>query len=524
MTDPLATAVAQAIAAGGARFSFGVPGGGPNLDVVGALAAAGVEFVLTHGETAAAIMASTYGLLTGSPTLALATRGPGATSAVNGAAQATLDRAPLLLVTDTVHVADAGRVAHQRVDQRALFAPVTKWSGTLGANRPDRTVAGALQLATAPLPGAVHLDHDPSAPGDMPPPPLVRRPPAAEEVERARALLAGAERPVAIVGLGALADAVAVRRLLARRGLPVLTTYQAAGTVDSEGDMAAGLFTNGASEQPLVDEADLIVAIGLDPVEPIPAPWRSSAPVVAIHPVPLTDAYYEPAVTLAGPVGACLAAVLDAAPTSTWPAGAGARHREAVRAALRHGAGGFGPLDVVDAVVASRPPGTTATVDAGAHFLAVMPMWPAATPLSILISNGLATMGYALPAAIGAALARPHRPVVCLVGDGGLGMVLAELETVARLALPITIVVFDDAGLSLIKIKQGDAHGGSPAVDYRPIDFAAAARACGLAAETVDDAASLRRVLTNGWERPRLVAARIAPDHYAHLLAVTRGS
>jgi acetolactate synthase-1/2/3 large subunit len=216
--------------------------------------------------------------------------------------------------------------------------------------------------------------------------------------------------------------------------------------------------------------------------------------------------------------------VLDAAPTSTWPAGAGARHREAVRAALRHGAGGFGPLDVVDAVVASRPPGTTATVDAGAHFLAVMPMWPAATPLSILISNGLATMGYALPAAIGAALARPDRPVVCLVGDGGLGIVLAELETVARLALPITIVVFDDAGLSLIKIKQGDAHGGSPAVDYRPIDFAAAARACGLAAETVDDAASLRRLLTNGWERPRLVAARIAPDHYAHLLAVTRGS
>jgi acetolactate synthase-1/2/3 large subunit len=329
---------------------------------------------------------------------------------------------------------------------------------------------------------------------------------------------------VAIVGVGALADAGAVRHLLEGRGLSVLTTYQAAGIVDSESDTAAGLFTNGASEQPLLDAADLILAIGLDPIEPIPAPWRSSAPVVAIHPVPLTDAYYEPAVTLTGPVGATLAAVLDGVRASTWPPGAGARHRERVRAALRQGARGFGPLDVVDAVVASRPPATTATVDAGAHFLAVMPMWPASTPLSILISNGLATMGYSLPAAIGAALARPGRPVVCLVGDGGLGMTLAELETVARLDLPITVVVFDDAGLSLIKIKQGDAHGGPPAVDYRPIDFAAVAHACGLAAETVDDAASLRRVLASGWDRPRLVAARIAPDHYAHLLAVTRGS
>ena len=135
MTDPLATAVTQGIAARGARFAFGVPGGGPNLDVVGALTAAGVEFVLTHGETAAAIMAGTYGLLTGAPTLALATRGPGATSAVNGAAQATLDRTPLLLVTDTVHAADAGRVAHQRVDQRAVFAPTARssaWSATAG--------------------------------------------------------------------------------------------------------------------------------------------------------------------------------------------------------------------------------------------------------------------------------------------------------------------------------------------------------------------------------------------------------
>ena len=83
-----------------------------------------------------------------------------------------------------------------------------------------------------------------------------------------------------------------------------------------------------------------------------------------------------------------------------------------------------------------RPAQATATVDAGAHFLAIMPFWPAAAPLRLLISNGLATMGFALPAAIAAALARPGLPVVCMVGDGGLAMTLAELETLARLQLP----------------------------------------------------------------------------------------
>ena len=142
--------------------------------------------------------------------------------------------------------------------------------------------------------------------------------------------------------------------------------------------------------------------------------------------------------------------------------------------------GTFGPLELSAAIMAAAPAEAIATVDAGAHFLAIMPFWPSTTPLQLLISNGLATMGFALPAAIAAALARPGRPVVCMVGDGGLAMTLAELETLARLQLPVTVVVFDDAALSLIEVKQKPGQGGSAAVRFAPVDYAQVASAMGL--------------------------------------------
>jgi acetolactate synthase-1/2/3 large subunit len=185
--------------------------------------------------------------------------------------------------------------------------------------------------------------------------------------------------------------------------------------------------------------------------------------------------------------------------------------------------GGFGPLELAASVAATAPSGVIATVDAGAHFLSIMPFWPAAAPLQLLISNGLATMGFALPAAIAAALARPGRPVVCMVGDGGLAMTLAELETLARLQLPVTVVVFDDAALSLIEVKQKPGQGGSAAVRFSPVDYAQVAAAMGLDATVVTTANEAAAALRDGWDRPRLIDARIDPSSYAPLIAATRG-
>jgi acetolactate synthase-1/2/3 large subunit len=152
-----------------------------------------------------------------------------------------------------------------------------------------------------------------------------------------------------------------------------------------------------------------------------------------------------------------------------------------------------------------------------------MPLWETDEPGSVLISNGLATMGFSLPAAIGAALASPGRRVACFVGDGGLGMVLAELETLARLRLDVTVVVFDDATLSLIKLKQQQAQGGPRAVGYGAVDFAAAATALGVPGTAVDDADGLRRALSAPGRGPRLVDARIDPAAYPHVIRTIRG-
>ena len=502
---------------------FGVPGGGPNLDVVGAATAEGITFHLAHGETAAAIMASTHALLTATPTAAVSTRGPGATSVANGVAQATLDRYPLIAVTDTVPARDQARIPHQRLDQRAMFAPITKVSRTLGTDIDDDAVDQLIACAHAWPFGAVHLDYDVTARSvdaeDAAPPAPVDE----ESVERARRLLAGAERPLVIVGMEAAAIGDPIRATLEHFAVPVLTTYQAIGLVPTEGALHAGLFTNGALERAVLDAADVIVTVGLDLVEPIPAAWTCSAPVIRLSAEVQLDAYLPVTVDVVGDLVDTARRVLhDPTP---WDEETAVALRESGRDSIRacESTTTFGPVRLVETVSAAIPVDATVTVDAGAHFLAIMPLWPATNPFDLLISNGLATMGFAVPAAIGAAVARPLRPVVALVGDGGLGMTLAELETIGRLDLPITVVVFNDAALSLIEIKQREQHGGPQAVRYRETDFAAIARASGIGGTVVRTSAELSAALDGDWWRPRLIDARIDPSSYPALISTTRG-
>jgi acetolactate synthase-1/2/3 large subunit len=487
-----------------------------------------MRFVLAHGETAAAIMAAAHGLLTGRPTAVVVTRGPGATSVANGTAQASLDRYPLITITDTVPSGQRHRVAHQRIDQRALFEPITKLSATVSCATPPGELDRLVAASHAWPYGAVHLDYDASGPSDVPAPVPAGAPAddgaTVEAMAKARRLLSGAGRPVVIAGMEAAVIGEPVRDALVGFGCPVLTTYQAVGLVPTEGPLHAGLFTNGAIERPVLDAADLIVTVGLDDVEPIPAPWACAAPVVRISAAAQNGGYLPATVELTGDVAGLAGSLLEG--PHGWAAGEAVSFRRAARALIRScepGSGSLGPVAVVDAAIATVPAGATVTVDAGAHFLAIMPLWPVGTPFELLISNGLATMGFALPAAIGAAIARPGRPAVALVGDGGLAMTMAELETLARLDLAVTVIVFNDAALSLIEIKQGESHGGAGAVRFGEIDFAAAARACGIDGSVVESPRDLRAVLAGRWDRPRLIDARVDPSSYPDLIATTRG-
>jgi acetolactate synthase-1/2/3 large subunit len=522
--ERMATELVAALASAGSTLMFGFPGGGSNLDVVGAAERAGLRFVLTHGETAAAVMAGVAAELTGVPSACLVTRGPGVASAANGVAQALLDRQPILVVSDCVEEASRARVSHQRLDQRALMATVTKASLRYGPRDPD-VPARAIALACRGRPGPVHLDFDPTASASDPVPPAEGG--LGGSLDSVAAVIGAARRPVIVAGVGA----PAIDHLLAAP-IPVLTTYKARGVVPDDGPHAAGVVTGATAEAPLLAAADLIIGIGLDPVELIPAQWPYAAPVVLLGSWAIDDSNYF-CERLAGEVVGDLPELVEDVAgrvQSTWsPDDARSFRRQgldAIRAAVPTDPAGLTPQDVVTIARSAAPAGTIATIDAGAHMLAAVPLWEVDGPGQVLISNGLSTMGFALPAALAAALVEPSRPVVCFTGDGGLGTALAELETLARLGLKVIVVVFNDAALSLIAIKQRpESQGGPDAVTYARSDFAAVAAGFGIRAERIAATDEYRRALGAAFERegPSLLDVDVDPSAYPAILAAIRG-
>ena len=543
-----AAAIVAALGRAGTRVLFGIPGGGPNLDVVGAAAAAGLRFVLTHTETAAAIMAATYADLTDVPGAVLVTRGPGLASAVNGIAHAALDRLAVIVIADTVRSAEADRISHQRLDQAALGRAVAKAVVAVGGSRAGDAAAEAVRLALARPAGPVVALMDDSSAGPAIGTAGTVRPDssagqqAGTPAERggdlavlARALRV-ARRPVILLGHEAIAHTAVIRAALRGSGIPVLHTYRARGIMPDSEPEAAGLVTGGTMEWPLLGAADLILGLGIDEAEMIPAPWDYQGLTMLVtgnprRPGPGT--YFTGASELTGTLPAAIDLLAAASQRHDWPPAAGRAARAATKQRLADAAGAsdappglLTPQQVAATVRAHTPQDCVATVDAGAHMLAVMPLWEVTQPRRLLISSGLATMGFALPAAVAAALCHPGPPVVVFTGDGGLAMALAEIETAVRLGLRIVVVVFNDAALSLIKIKQRPVgQGGGEAVGYGPVSYARAAEAMGAAAVVVRAEAELAQALAAALRRdgPTVIDALVDPAGYPVIMELSRG-
>jgi len=528
------------------RRVFGVPGGGSNLEVLEAARARGLPFVLCHQEWAACIMAAVTGDLTGRPGAVVSTLGPGVTASATGLAHARLDRSPLIYVSDRHPAGLLEFSTHQYLDHAAHLTPIVKGSLAVTPESVGHWVAHAVQLALAEPRGPVHLDLPadvagrpavPTATSVIPP-----TPPTPENalVERAAEMIRAAKRPLVIAGLGCRApDAKWLRAFAEALPAPVLTTYKAKGAIPDPHPLALGIFTGGALEEPLVRRADLIVTFGLDTVELIPRRWSYTAPVLSLTRCPSGDpylrapgggAYFTPALELVGEPGAILE---DLAPRlvhrgfqADWDVAEVDRIRRERLAALEVPVPGLAPHRVVQMTRELTAAGSIATVDAGAHMFQTTAYWQTLEPGELLISNGLATMGFALPAAIAAQLVHPDRRVVCFTGDGGLMMVAAELETVARLRLPVLIVVFNDEALSLIEVKQEQKGFAGVSMRYAGPDLPALARAFGLRAYRATDEATLERALIAAQTAPgpALIDARIDPSGYRALLEIVRGA
>ncbi len=528
----LAARIAETMEARGVQRMFGVPGGGSSLDLIDAAADHDIEFVLCRTENAAGIMASVTGELTGVPGVVLTGIGPGAASVVNGVAYASLERAPIIVITDA-HDESATAPPHQIFDQQSLFRPISKAQQRLTPADGATSFERLFDLASTEPPGPVHIDisaQDARAesrpPAPWEPPRLPDTDP--EPIETAIKRIADAKRPVMVVGLQCrAADRAAAAKQLANslRG-PVLTTYKAKGVFAEAEPSNIGLYTGAKLDNTVLAEADLLIFCGVDPVEMIPGNWTHTSPAIVISETSGLSWPFSADSILVGSVSK-IADLLSRQPSgSEWSGEDLATHRSRLRDSVTNQvATGRSPDDIVDAVVNAAPQNARLTVDAGAHMFSAMTRWPANRPHDILKSNGLSTMGYAVPAALASCLEEPTRPTIALTGDGGMLMSLAELSTAARLEANITVVVLNDAALSLIDIKQQRQQRPPLGVRYPQVDFATAARGMGCNTWKVGTQDPLEFALAEAFESqgPTLLDVSVDPSGYRDQMTALRG-
>jgi acetolactate synthase-1/2/3 large subunit len=543
--DPVPTTaevIADTLKRHGITRAFGLPGG-EIAEIMGACRRAGLAFLLTRHENTACLMAGVVGELTRRPGVALATVGPGATNLVNGVANAFLERAPLLVISAQLPTELSPILPHQRVDLEELFRPITKWSHTLTGVNTAATVQRALELTTRGRPGPVYLSlpsdvarreerSAAAAPGARAvesPLPLEQDGKLTGDLPRAAHMISQARRPLAMVGIGLDPTKVqpALLRWIEAMGIPVATTPKAKGLVPEDHPLFVATSTGMAGDTLFVEllrETDLMIGIGFDPVEAIRT-FYTDRPFLSIAQYSLADRQFKPALELVGDVDATLQALQSEVRIQhTWRRQELTAFRRRLLSFLTPSVDrsdlGLSPARLFGRLRTLTPRETILSVDTGAHKLLIGQVWPSYQPLSYLVSHGLSTMGYALPAAMAAKLEHPARPAVAVMGDGGLAMVLAELETAARLRLPIVVLVLCDRSLYLIRMHQERKGFQAGGVDFGPIDFAGIAAGFGARGFRATTWPEFDDAVTAGLneERPTLIEVPIDPTDYLQML------
>lgn len=529
----VAEALVARMQAVGVTHVFGVPGGECNLDLIAACDKLGVEFVLTRTETAASIMACVAGELTSTVGVAMTTRGPGLTSAVNGVAFADLDRSALLLIADG-YGSDQEFVSHQRIDQRAILAPLVRASAFLSSHEAAAQLDSLVGAALGQPPGPAYLEVTGTeirvpvkefwSPAPAPCPVL-----SETAIAPARKLLSSAKRPILIAGLQARSAAacMALRTFSAETGCPVLTTYKAKGVMPETNPLAMGLYAGGVAEEPLIRDADLVLLYGFDPVEGPPQAWRyNEKTTIELTNVAFDVPLIDPAILMVTEISSTLAALSEGVYFDGWSEAALARHKERIWSAARVPSNaGLSPAALVESAMAHLESDCRITIDAGAHMLPVLHLWKCEDLNQSLISRGLSTMGFALPAAIGASLVDRTRKTVAFTGDGGLMTCLGELGTARECGAQPIVVVFNDSALTLIEAKQRKRQLPRSGVSFEGADFRRIAEAFGWRARRVStreeaDAAFAEAAVA---DEPFLIDALVDPATYDEIIARVRG-
>jgi acetolactate synthase-1/2/3 large subunit len=538
-----AEVIAAFLADLGVRRIYGVPGGDSTLDVIEACRQRKIEFLLTHHESSAALMAATEGELLGRPGTCLAASGAGVAGAIQGVAHAHLGREPVLLLTGRPSRASLRLAGRQGSDNLGLLEGVVKGSATLSASRVGRLLPWAWGKALALPHGPIHLD----LPVDEALRPARRHAglpekehpprPSRSAIHGAARLLTERGRAIVIAGLGCRRPGVAraLQELVEHLGGPLFTTPRAKGTIPEDHPLVAGTFFGGRLEEDLLSTADGIIAVGLDPVELLPRRWRTGLPVVSLTEYRTSPRPFEAACEVIADLPTSLGALRQALPPgggwdlAEW-AWKGSQFKLRSRSLLAEASEGRGkagvpPHRVVEVTREIFPRQTVVTVDPGVHALVTAAFWDTYEPKGYLRSSGEGTMAYALPAAIAAKLLLPDRPVLAFLGDGGFLRSLADLATATRERLPLVVVVFVDGALGLSRVRQEQRRYAPAGVSLGAMDIPKMAEGLGALGTEVEDEQGLQSALKDALDttQPAVIAVRVRSTGYRRLLEVLRG-
>jgi 5-guanidino-2-oxopentanoate decarboxylase len=497
-------AVARALAVAGVELVFGIPGT-HTLPIHRHLTACGIRHVTPRHEQGGGYAADGYARISGRAGVVLTTSGPGVINAATPAATAYADSVPMLVVSPALPTGVDGHdtgYLHECKDQRGAMDALVSWSRRAAspAEAAD-AIAGAFAHFASGRPRPVHVEVPLdvlSARGEVGPV-HVRRPPAPavdeRAVTRAARALEDAERPALVLGGGARGAAEAAARL----GIPVITTVNGKGIVDERDPLSLGASIRLRAAQEWLAGRDVVVAAGTELGEsdlwgPMPA-LRGRMIRVDVDPGQLhknarADIAIEGDARRVLEALPCRAAREDLTTV-----------REAIRAeALADGKAWLPLVGALDEALGAdgilSGDSTMAAYYGAVHFL------PMNAARRFIYPTGYATLGYALPAAIGAKLAAPERPVIALVGDGGLMFTVAELVTAAELGLPLPVVVPNNGGYGEIRAQMREAGIEPIGVDLRVPDLPRLGETFGGAGLRVDDPQALGAALRDALERP----------------------
>ncbi len=503
----------ECLEAEGVRYVFGIPGE-ETLDLNESLADSTVEFIPVRHEQGGAYMADAYGRLTGRAGVCLGTLGPGATNLVTAVADAFLDRAPLVALTGQSDIERMHKESHQYIDLIGIMRPIVKWNARVSSPEiiPE-VVRKAFAVAESEKPGSTHLElpedvmQQPLDASPLPRHAPVQPEPGGKELQRAADMIDAARNPLALAGNGAIRGHAgrALRAFVHNTGIPVAETFMAKGLVDYEDPKALGTVGLQARDYEMAgfDDADLVIAIGYDLVEHSPKHWnpRRDKQIIMIDSVAAeVDQNFVPDVELIGDIAHVLARLAAGCTRNQTTAGTSRLH-EVVMGALNEARDDdhfpLRPPRVLWDIRQALGPNDILVSDVGLHKLWIGRMFPAHEPGTVLIANGLAGMGFALPTAIGAKLVHPERNIVAVSGDGGFLMNVQELETASRLRTAVVNIIWENAQFGSIVWKQDKKFGRHFGVDFGNPDFVKLAESFGLPAWRCSSADDFPRLLAD---------------------------